>query len=401
MRISIITLCILFSFFTLAPYLHSLQTEKTITQRPSPQAIERNLLSLINEERRTRNLPPLRISIELRNLARNHSQEMAHQSHPTHLSSSGQSYTQRLVKENLFFSHNGENVAVSGTFRADLIHQDFMRSSQHRKNLLSSDYTQAGIGVVYKEGRYYITEDFLSPLRPRDEERVQQTLKEKINRRRRARSLPPLNFLGEADDFALTYSREKAQGQPSPSTPSSFSKNTVVFVASPTLKDLSSLFQEKFLQPSYEAAGLGVQFDRSEEHPGGAYFLTLILFPQSEYQNMTDPQRKDILFQTLNHLRREKGLPPFQKSFQLNHQARSMLKNSFSSGLENSVSSLPQAQVYAYETEDLKKVPSEMKDRIGGEWSDYNQLGLALQQTESHPLQKEIYRILIILKRVQ
>lgn len=401
MRLPIILICILFLIVPGTLQLDPFQEEKTITQRPSPQSIEKDLFSLINEERRSRGLPLLHHSIRLRGLARDHSKDMAQQSSPTHRSFSGQSYTQRLVKEGFYFSQNGENVAISETFRPDLIHQDFMSSSQHKENLLSPNHTHAGIGVVFKNNKYYITEDFLSPLEPRDEEMVRQNIKEQINRMRRSHSLSPLNFLEEADEFALTYSSEKAQGQPSPSTPSSFSKNTVIFVASPTLKDLSSLFQEKFLQASYEAAGVGVRFDRSEEYPGGTYFLTLILFPRSEYSNMAENELKDILIQTLNQLRQEKGLPPFQVNSQLNQHAQSMLKNSFSKGLEKAVAPLPQTQIFAYETEDLRKLPPDLKKNIGGEWSDHNQVGLALQQTESRELQKEIYRIFILLKRVR
>src|SRR5437764_6364372 len=60
------------------------------------------------------------------------------------------------------WSHIGENVGVGGSVSA--IQRAFMASSPHRANILSSSYTQVGIGTARgSDGRLYVDELFRRP----------------------------------------------------------------------------------------------------------------------------------------------------------------------------------------------------------------------------------------------
>jgi uncharacterized protein YkwD len=52
----------------------------------------------------------------------------------------------------------GENVGMSGSCRE--IEHAFMRSPEHRANILASRFHRIGIGVVRSKGRVWVTYDF-------------------------------------------------------------------------------------------------------------------------------------------------------------------------------------------------------------------------------------------------
>jgi uncharacterized protein YkwD len=57
----------------------------------------------------------------------------------------------------------GENVGYAPTIYT--VHRAFMASPSHRANILDTDYTQVGVGVVWSGGRVWVSEVFRRPLR--------------------------------------------------------------------------------------------------------------------------------------------------------------------------------------------------------------------------------------------
>jgi len=112
--------------------------------------IEQTIFKLINEEREKLGLSLLKFSPPLNLIARKHSQDMALREDIFHLSSSGKTYSERLVEEDIFFKKNGENVAFSESFMAEFIHQSFMKSPGHKENILDPEFDEVGIGVIFK-----------------------------------------------------------------------------------------------------------------------------------------------------------------------------------------------------------------------------------------------------------
>jgi len=84
--------------FILTVRLSSAQDSDASLQRPDSSTIENKLLERINSERTQRDLFALERASDLNTLARKHSQHMAEIQDLTHLSSSGETYRQRLVK---------------------------------------------------------------------------------------------------------------------------------------------------------------------------------------------------------------------------------------------------------------------------------------------------------------
>lgn len=114
---------------------------------------ERRFRSLANHERGERDRPRLRVNPRLTRMARRHSREMARSGslhHRPDLTAGLDAFSWSVV---------GENVGVGGTVRS--IHDAFMGSPPHRRNLLKRAFERMGVGVVHRDGKRWATFIFL------------------------------------------------------------------------------------------------------------------------------------------------------------------------------------------------------------------------------------------------
>jgi len=129
------------------------------------RADEANLLAAVNQLRRESGLRPLQLSAPLERVARQHSYDMSASSRLSHAGSDGTSPVQRLHTAGINYALTGENIYKEqnpdSTLLAKRAVQGWLSSAPHRKNLLSPDFNQTGIGVAHSNGATYVTEDFV------------------------------------------------------------------------------------------------------------------------------------------------------------------------------------------------------------------------------------------------
>lgn len=276
--------------------------------KPDPMKIEEGLFSLINEDREKNGLPRLRLSSLLTQLARQHSQDMAAQKKLSHLSLKGESYIDRLVREGFFFIHAGENVARSETFSPFWIHQSMMESQEHRENILHPMFDEVGIGVVEGgDGIYFITQDFLQSLSIVTTEEARNRVFSHVMEFRQHKQLPPMSFDKEATEIAQLCAQARARNEPQPPVPKSFGEALIVNLITPFLDDLTEI-ETHLIEPKYMLLGIGVSFSREPNHPGGAYFLTIIFMPDLFKAPPSLDSMKNIIWTSMNEIRLESGL---------------------------------------------------------------------------------------------
>ena len=114
---------------------------------------EQGFLSAINSSRSSAGLPPLSMAGGLQSHARSHTADMIAAGEIFH-SSSGE----LQAAAGSGWSNLGENVGRGGTVSS--LHQAFMNSSGHRKNILG-DYNYVGIGTGTSSGVLYVTVVFM------------------------------------------------------------------------------------------------------------------------------------------------------------------------------------------------------------------------------------------------
>jgi uncharacterized protein YkwD len=119
---------------------------------------ERQLFNAVNQERRAHGLPPLKLDDALANAARVHAERMAEQGMLSHQLPGEPSLSSRAKAAGAHFSWLSENVDEGPNAAA--IHQSFMKSAQHRANILDSDMDSVGIGVAERNGQMFAVEDF-------------------------------------------------------------------------------------------------------------------------------------------------------------------------------------------------------------------------------------------------
>ena len=136
----------------------------------NPHQIEQDIHDLINQERAQFNLPPLINLKELDELARYHSLNMLEHDFFSHQDYRGRDVADRMDEQfpMILYSSIGENIAKQTGYYDPNVAQTFvqcwMNSPGHRANILSEDYTHAGVGITFEDNIIYVTQNFAKPI---------------------------------------------------------------------------------------------------------------------------------------------------------------------------------------------------------------------------------------------
>ncbi|MQR97439.1 CAP domain-containing protein [Fictibacillus phosphorivorans] len=109
-------------------------------------AQEQQMLNLVNQEREKQGLPALKADPELTKVARVKAKDMIDNNYFDHNSPTYGSPFDMMKKFGVDYNTAGENLA--GNSSVDGAHTSLMNSQGHRENILKSEYTSVGIGVV-------------------------------------------------------------------------------------------------------------------------------------------------------------------------------------------------------------------------------------------------------------
>ena len=244
---------------------------------PTPGGLERALFNEVNRERAALGLPVLRPSPALAAVARAHSADMAARGALGHLSADGATYTRRLEAAGVLFAANGENVGASNTADPGKLHAALMNTGGHRENILNAGFDELGVGAARApDGTWYVTQAFIGSVAVRPEAEVRALLLAALDSVRAGRGLPPLLRSDEAHAAARALAQARSRDLPYPEVPEAFGATRVGLYAGPDVGELAASIAG---DPSdgYAAVGVGSVFARTAEHPGGAYFVCVLL----------------------------------------------------------------------------------------------------------------------------
>jgi uncharacterized protein YkwD len=116
------------------------------TQAPPRPDLEEQMLQLVNAERRSAGLKPVRPDPELVQLARSHSRDMLARGYFAHATPEGKDLAHRMQQARLGYLAAGENLALAPTLFS--AHKGLMRSPGHRANILRPQFGRLGIGIL-------------------------------------------------------------------------------------------------------------------------------------------------------------------------------------------------------------------------------------------------------------
>jgi uncharacterized protein YkwD len=163
--ISLVVIAVCFLSVTTVADAQSSRVRVARTFVVTPE-METRALELVNAERRKKGLVDLVSAERLSEVARNHSANMAKRGFFNHTDPSGRSSEDRMRAAGLpRWKAIGENIAYNQGFDDPVVMAvgSWMKSSEHRANLMRSMWTETGIGIaVTADGTYYFTEVFLA-----------------------------------------------------------------------------------------------------------------------------------------------------------------------------------------------------------------------------------------------
>lgn len=119
----------------------------------SVSAYEQEVVRLVNVQRAQNGLSPLTLNWELSRVARYKSQDMVDNGYFSHNSPTYGTPFQMIKAFGLSYRSAGENIAY-GQRTPQQVVTAWMNSSGHRANILSTSYTQIGVGYV-ADGHYW------------------------------------------------------------------------------------------------------------------------------------------------------------------------------------------------------------------------------------------------------
>lgn len=105
------------------------------------------LLDLTNDERVKNGLPILTYDDKLAKAAENKARDMLSVNYWAHYSPSGKTPWEFMLAQDYKYEYAGENLAKDFMYSGDVVNA-WMNSPSHRENLLKSEYSQVGFGVV-------------------------------------------------------------------------------------------------------------------------------------------------------------------------------------------------------------------------------------------------------------
>jgi uncharacterized protein YkwD len=116
-------------------------------------------VDLTNQARAQQGLPSLSCDAQMIAAARNHSQDMCNQGYFSHTGRDGSQPWDRMRREGVQFRTAGENIAL-GQRDANQVHNSWMNSAGHRRNILGNAWGRIGVGYVACNGRPLWTQVF-------------------------------------------------------------------------------------------------------------------------------------------------------------------------------------------------------------------------------------------------
>lgn len=121
------------------------------------------VIKLVNIERSKNGLAPIKVNAELSKVATTKAQDMIDKNYFNHTSPTYGTPFDMMKKFNINYTAAGENIAY-GQKTPTIVMNGWMNSSGHRANILNSNFTEIGVGVVKdKNGTPYWVQMFINP----------------------------------------------------------------------------------------------------------------------------------------------------------------------------------------------------------------------------------------------
>ncbi|MEG0296752.1 MAG: CAP domain-containing protein [Clostridium sp.] len=126
-------------------------------------SVEQEIFNIVNQERAKAGVPALGYSNTMQKYGRIKSKDMGDRNYFDHNDPEGNLITVQMKADGVSYSAWAENIASitgSSSGLAQQFMNNWMNSTGHRTNILSTNYTEIGVGVYKVGNKVYATQEF-------------------------------------------------------------------------------------------------------------------------------------------------------------------------------------------------------------------------------------------------
>lgn len=237
-----------------------------------PSKAEQRIFYLLNQERELAGVAKLEWNEQAAQAARAHAALLAEHGKLSHQFPGEPPLRKRLTSTAVRFTSAGENIALADD--EDEAHLALMSSPGHRQNILNENYSAAGVGVVEREGRLYVTQDFIRLVPVYSEEEFRIAFVKAFNRARESKGRKAI--LAQTDPAlheAACSTRGDAVALPAKV---GFAGELVVFTLSEPDELPPELLQRAYAG-RFSQMNVGVCYRPDAEHGNGNFWVVAAL----------------------------------------------------------------------------------------------------------------------------
>ncbi len=402
-----ISFFIIFSFFYVGYAFDCPQKKETIYIY-SAEGIERDLLELINKERKEHGYRPLLLHPSLNEVALHHSMKMAKERKLSHVFRGYRTLQHRLMDTGLFFLESGENIAFSQSIVGKYIHRKFMESLGHRQNILDPAFTHCGIKLAPLGGDFYITQVFARLYTPLKEEEMEKRLERAFKILFQEAYNKQLIFFTQLKPYARIASKLNARGKKIDiflkSLPDEWGKIDILSLVSPQLEKIEAEFYRVIVEKKYNGAAVGVTLTRGREFPGGAYSVSVFLL-DLVYGKWTKEEFAQLLLEEINRAREKNGFRPLKMGEKIFGPAIPMMemrsasrKRRFHAQVERVRRRIGRSrvQLFTFRADDPRKLPVSVQDALVENRNSLEKIGILVYLPIKHGFPCNYFEVTLI-----
>lgn len=357
---------------------------------------EKEMLELINVERKKKGSGKLIFNKDLYKLAMDHNRKMASEDLLAHNFPEYKKLDQRMIDLNLYFVAAGENIAFSNVYPADYIHDGFVKSPSHFENIIDEKFRQCGIAIMETDRGFYITQEFadIIPLISDRKTEIEienfiernliftnKIISEKLSR----------GYKGELKNISNAILKKGSTAN----IPIEIKGFDLFTIQSSKIDEIKKYISAANITRRYSSFAIGITFGRSKKYPGGV-FSTAFLLKRALKNNETSLEEIEIeILKILNEKIKEIRGKVFYKDKNLSQIAEKAVK-AYLKG-ENSLSRNRQYNILAYQSSDPYEIPEE---HMGFFYSNTRKrsVGLKILRPEENGIPVNYYLIAFVFR---
>jgi uncharacterized protein YkwD len=322
--------------------------------------IGKEMLQLINFERDSMGIKPLKYNNALFRAAELHNRKMIEMNKLSHKFENYKSLDKRIRDVDAFFSKAGENIAFSTVYVPEYIHKGFMKSKHHKENILDKKFTHCSISIIETKKGFYITQEFANILAPANIQDLEDNLKGYINTYSRKNFNIVPEFVPGKKDSLCKIAEMVLKGEKIKNIPYNIRefnmKNIMVDITTSSISEISGYLKESIKGKRVSKYSIAVIFGRSPKFIGGAYSVVIVLSISSKLRRLNLDDIEENLLVMINVIRLESGFKQVQKSKRLSKYAKKIALKHFKN-LGKPIRGRKNYNILAYQTDNPEIIP--------------------------------------------